>query len=292
MHIGIGLPSTIPGASAPLVLDWARRADAGAFSSLAVLDRLVYPNYEPLVTLAAAAAVTQRIRLMTTVLIAPLRNAGILAKQAATIDALSNGRLTLGVGVGGREDDFLAAPVAMKGRGRRFEQQLDAMTRIWAGRPAGEGVGPIGPQPARTGGPELLIGGGSPEAVRRVGRWGDGYISGGGGVSARVLEAYKLAEEAWKAAGRPGKPRFVAAFYYGLGPDAAERSAAYIRDYYRFLGPTAEYIAKSVASSPEAVQQTLQSCADAGVDEVVAWPCIAELDQVDRLAEAVSGFTH
>ncbi len=290
MQIGIGLPSMIPGAPAPLVLEWARKADAGPFSSLAVLDRLVYTNYEPLVTLAAAAGVTQRIRLMTTVLIAPLRNAGILAKQAATIDALSNGRLTLGLGVGGREDDFLAAPVSMKGRGRRFEQQLQAMTRIWAGQSVGEGVGPIGPKPARAGGPELLIGGGSPEAVRRVGRWGDGFISGGGGVSPRVIETYKLAEEAWKAAGRPGKPRFVAAFYYSLGDDAAERAAGYIRDYYGFLGPTADYIAKSVAASPEAARQTLQSCVEAGVDEVIAWPCIAELDQVDRLEEIVGRF--
>jgi alkanesulfonate monooxygenase SsuD/methylene tetrahydromethanopterin reductase-like flavin-dependent oxidoreductase (luciferase family) len=290
VQVGIGLPSTIPGASGPLVLDWARKADHGPFSSLAVLDRLVYTNYEPLVTLAAAAGVTQRIRLMTTVLIAPLRNAGILAKQAATIDALSNGRLTLGLGVGGREDDFLAAPVAMKGRGRRFEQQLNAMTSIWAGQSVGEGVGPIGPKPARAGGPELLIGGGSPDAVRRVGRWGDGYISGGGGVSPRVLESYKIAEEAWKAAGRPGKPRFVAAFYYSLGDDAAERATGYIRDYYGFLGPTADYIAKSVASSPGAVQETLQRCVEAGVDEVVAWPCIAELDQVDRLEEIVGRF--
>ncbi len=290
MQIGIGLPAMIPGAPAPLVLDWARRADAGPFSSLAALDRLVYSNYEPLITLAAAAAVTQRIRLMTTVLIAPLRNAGILAKQAATIDALSNGRLTLGLGVGGREDDFLAAPAALKGRGRRFEQQLDAMTRIWAGQSVGDGIGPIGPKPMRTGGPELLIGGNSPDAVRRVARWGDGYISGGGGVSERTVAAYKVAEEAWKAAGRPGKPRFVAAFYYGLGSDAAERAAGYIRDYYKFLGPTAEFIIKSAAVSPEAVQQTLQSCVDAGVDEVIAWPCIAELDQVDRLEEIVGRF--
>lgn len=291
MQIGIGLPSTIPGAPAPLVLDWARRADAGLFSSLGVLDRLVYTNYEPLVTLAAAAAVTQRIRLMTTILIAPLRNAGILAKQAATIDALSNGRLTLGLGVGGREDDFRAAPAALAGRGRRFEEQLTLMKRIWSGQPAGDGIGPVGPTPARSGGPELLIGGNSPEAVRRVGRWGDGFISGGGGASARVVEAYKLAEEAWKAAGRPGKPRFVAAFYYGLGPDAGERAAVYIRDYYGFLGPNVEFIAKSIVSSPEAVQQMFQSCVEAGVDEVIAWPCIAELDQVDRLAEVVSGFS-
>jgi alkanesulfonate monooxygenase SsuD/methylene tetrahydromethanopterin reductase-like flavin-dependent oxidoreductase (luciferase family) len=96
MDIGIGLPATIPWTNAPLILEWAKRADSTPFSSLGILDRLVYPNYEPLITLAAAAAVTERLRLMTTVLIAPLRRAGVLAKQAATIDALQEAALPWG----------------------------------------------------------------------------------------------------------------------------------------------------------------------------------------------------
>jgi alkanesulfonate monooxygenase SsuD/methylene tetrahydromethanopterin reductase-like flavin-dependent oxidoreductase (luciferase family) len=221
MDIGIGLPATIPGTKGSLVLDWAKRADSASFSSLGVLDRMVYPNYEPLIALAAAAAVTSRVRLMTTVLLAPLRGAGVLAKQAASIDALSEGRLTLGLGVGGREDDFRVAPASFRDRARRFEEQLDIMKRIWSGQPVSEEMGPVGPPPAREGGPELLIGGYSPTPIRRVGRWADGFISGGVPDPEQVRQMFDLAEESWRAEGRKGKPRLVASLYYVLGPNAA-----------------------------------------------------------------------
>src|SRR3712207_9551971 len=117
MDIGIGLPATIPWTNAPLILEWAKQADSRPFSSLGILDRLVYPNYEPLIALAAAAAVTDRVRLMSTVLPAPLRGAGVLAEQAASIDAVSRGRLNLGPGVGVRETDFYAPPASFPARG-------------------------------------------------------------------------------------------------------------------------------------------------------------------------------
>ena len=286
MQIGIGHPGTIPGVAGQLILEWAKRADAGPFSSLGSLDRLVYANYDPLMTLAAAAAVTQRIRLMTTVLLAPLHNTGVLAKQTASLDALSGGRLTLGVGVGGREDDFLAAPASLHDRGKRFEAQLDTLKRAWSGQPLANDIGPVGPPPVQSGGPELLIGGYGPVAIKRVSRWGDGYIAGGA-PPAMSRQGYDLAEQAWKAAGRSGKPRFVAGMYWGLGPNAAERAGAYIRHYYTFLGPMAEQMASSVPSTPEAVKAAIQAYADVGVDELICWPCIPDLDQVDRLAELI-----
>ncbi|HZU67372.1 MAG TPA: LLM class flavin-dependent oxidoreductase [Ktedonobacteraceae bacterium] len=287
MQIAIGLPGTIPGVSGEFILDWAKLAEVGPFSSFAVLDRLVYPNYEPLITLAAVAGVTERMRLMTSILIAPLHDTAILAKQAASIDALSNGRLTLGIAVGGRQDDYQAAQVPFHERGKRFDEQLATMKRIWSGQPVSDKVGAIGPNPVQKGGPELLIGGYSPEAIKRVGRWGDGFISGGGGPDA-ARQGYNVAEQSWKEAGRPGKPRFVGATYYGLGQDAAEKAAQYIRHYYSFMGPMADRIAASVPSTPEAIKGALKAFADVGVDELIFWPTIADLNQVDMLAELVS----
>jgi alkanesulfonate monooxygenase SsuD/methylene tetrahydromethanopterin reductase-like flavin-dependent oxidoreductase (luciferase family) len=285
MDIAIGLPATIPGTSGSLVLDWARRADSGPFSSLGIIDRLVYPNYEPLITLSAAASVTDRIRVMSTILIAPLRRGGVLAKQAATIDALSGGRLTLGVGVGAREDDFLAAPASYHDRASRFEEQLELMRRVWSGQPVSDEVGPMGPPPVQPGGPELLIGGYSPAAIRRVGRWGDGFISGGIPDPEQVRQMFDVAEESWRAEGREGRPRLVGCIYYALGPGAAERGADYIRDYYSYFGPAVEDMASSIPSSPEIIQSLFQAFEDIGADELVCWPTVAELDQVDRLAE-------
>lgn len=285
MRVGIGLPSTIPGVSGALILDWARRADSGPFSSLGVLDRLVFPNYEPLITLAAAAAVTMRARLLTSVLLAPLRNPALLAKQCASIDALSGGRLTLGLGIGGREDDFQAAGVDVHTRGKRFEAQLSTMARVWSGQPLSDTIGPIGPAPAQSGGPEILIGGRTPTALKRAARWGTGYISGGGGPQAGH-NGYTVVEAAWREAGRLGTPRFVGCAYFGLDDNGPERAAQYIRRYYG-ANPYTDSIVASLPTTASAVKALIQAYTDAGADEVMLWPCIPELDQVDRLADLV-----
>jgi alkanesulfonate monooxygenase SsuD/methylene tetrahydromethanopterin reductase-like flavin-dependent oxidoreductase (luciferase family) len=283
MQIGIGLPATIPGAKGDVILEFARRADDGPFSSLGIIDRLVFPNYEPLITLAAAAGATNRVRLMTTVLLAPLRNTALLAKQAASLDALSDGRLTLGLGVGSREDDFQAAGAPFRGRGKRFEEQLVTMKRIWAGEPPIEGLAPIGPRPVQQDGPELLIGAYAPRAVERAARFADGFIAGGAGPD-RAKQGYEIAERAWKAAGREGKPRFVCAAYFGLGDMA--RAGEYLRTYY--AGPMGEAIANATLGTPEAIKAAVQAFAAIGTDELILWSTIADADQVDRLAEVIA----
>src|SRR3954452_24575324 len=158
MNVGIGLPATIKDVEGDRLLEWARRAEGRGFSSLGVIDRVVYGNYEPLIALAAAAAVTKTIRLTTAILIAPLReNAALIAKQAASLDRLSGGRLVLGVAVGGREDDYAASHSDFHDRGRRFEAMLEEWRRMWDGESFGT-AGAIGPR-AGNGRPQLIIGG-------------------------------------------------------------------------------------------------------------------------------------
>jgi alkanesulfonate monooxygenase SsuD/methylene tetrahydromethanopterin reductase-like flavin-dependent oxidoreductase (luciferase family) len=159
MKIGIALPSNILGVNAQDLIEWARKTDSGPFSTLAANDRLAYVTGDPLALLAMASGVTSRVRLMTSILIAPIRNAGVLATQAATIDSLSNGRLTLGLAVGGREDDYLAGLAPFRNRGKRFDEMLAHMRRIWAGETFADNSSASGPTPVQPGGPEILMDG-------------------------------------------------------------------------------------------------------------------------------------
>jgi alkanesulfonate monooxygenase SsuD/methylene tetrahydromethanopterin reductase-like flavin-dependent oxidoreductase (luciferase family) len=275
MELGIGLPSTIRGVTGQQLTEWARRAEARGFSSLGTVDRIVYANYEPLIALAAAAAVTERIRLTTSILIAPVRaNGALLAKQAATVDNISNGRLVLGVAVGGREDDYDASHVDFHSRGRIFDEMLTEWEQIWAGDE-------IGPDAK----PTLILGGTADVAFERAARYGDGWIMGGGAPDRFAAMAEKL-EAAWSKAGREGAPRKMALAYFALGDHAGEDAKSYLGDYYSFLGDYADQIVSSAATDPETVQQYVKAFADAGCDELILFPSSPDPDQVDLLAEA------
>ena len=269
------------------VLEWARRADAGPFSSVGVIDRLAYQNWEPMITLAAVAAVTTRVRLLTDVLILTIRNAGLFAKQAATLDVLSSGRLTLGVGVGLREDDFLGAAGPFQRRGKHVEEQLPMLRRIWAGEAAAPGSGPLGPAPVQKGGPELLIGARDPKAIARVGKWADGYISGPARPET-IKRYFDIACESWRLHNRPGLPRLLAVRYFSLGPRAADLAAGYQRHYWAYNPEMVQRYLDGVLTSPQAIRDFIRDCAAVGVDELVFMPCDAGLDQLHRLAGVIA----
>jgi alkanesulfonate monooxygenase SsuD/methylene tetrahydromethanopterin reductase-like flavin-dependent oxidoreductase (luciferase family) len=281
MHVGLGLPISDPGS----LLDWARRADAGPFSTVGLLDRLVYDNPEPLVTLAAIAAATTRVRVQTEVLLAPLRQPALLAKQAATIDRLSGGRLVLGLGVGDarRRDDHLAAGTDPQHRGRRLDAQMQLMRRIWAGEPVGEGVGPVGPAPARPGGPEVLFGGFQPAALERVARWGDGFLAAAPPAWAGRL--FDTVKQAWQETGRSGRPRIVAQANAALGPqDVLDDARAAVGGYYAFTGDVRRAV-EGILTTPEQVRTTIAQFEQLGADEVMLYCWARDPVQVDRLAD-------
>lgn len=282
METGVGLPTTVPDVDGGRLLDWAREAEAAGFSSLATLDRLVYDNYEPLVSLSAAAAVTDRIRLTTTVLLAAYRpGTALLAKQVATLHEISRGRAVLGVAAGGREDDFAATGTGYADRGRRLDAMLTAMRETWQGKGPAPGVGPL----PRDGGPPLLVGGHSSAAMRRAARFGDGWIAGGSSASGYADLAGR-ARTAWKEEGRSDEPRMVALVYACLGPHAKERAERYLRAYYAFIGEKAEMAAKAALTDAGALRETVAAYREAGCDELLVFPCTADPGQLTLLAEA------
>ena len=287
MDIGIGLPSTIPGVDRAALLTWARKAEERGFSTLGTIDRVVYGNYESLIALAAAAAVTERIRLTTDILLGPFRgNGAVLAKQAATIDSLSNGRLTLGIAVGLREDDYAATDTPFDERGKLFDAQLAEMKRVWAGEDRGI-AGPIGPPPAREGGPELVIGGNVKAVFRRVAEYGDGWTMGGG-TPDQFRDMSTKITEAWSEAGRGGTPRLIALCYFGLGEGGEEAAREDLGHYYAWLGEeTAGQIIASAATDEDTIRGYRDAFADAGADELICFPTSTDPQQVDLLADAV-----
>ena len=288
MDIGIGLPTQVPDVDGQTMLDWAVRAEERGFSSLGTVGRLVYPNYDDLVLLAGAAAVTQRIRLTTSILIAPLyANTALLAKQAASIDRLSGGRLVLGLGTGGRDDDFTASGLPTISRGARLAEQIEELKRIWAGEERGM-AGAIGPTPAQKGGPPVVIGAFQPGAIRRFARFADGWIMGGG-TPDTFAQLAAVVDEAWRDAGRTEKPRKLTLAYFALGTEAVEQARATVKYYYAWLGEFADQIASGIAVNQEMVKAYAASFEQAGCDEVIFTPGSDRLDQVTLLAEAIAG---
>jgi alkanesulfonate monooxygenase SsuD/methylene tetrahydromethanopterin reductase-like flavin-dependent oxidoreductase (luciferase family) len=285
MDIGIGLPNPIPGTPGRLLVRWAGRAEERGFTTLATIDRVAYPSYESLVALAAAGAVTERIGLMTNILLAATRNPVLLAKEAASVDQLSDGRLTLGLGVGSRRDDFTATERGFEDRGRRFERDLELMHGAWRGELVGGCPKPPTPRPV-AGQVPISMGGTADAVIDRVVRWGAGWTAGGGAPD-QVGPFAERVRAAWKEAGREGQPRIVALSYFSLGEDVIEDSKAYLLDYYGYLGEWAQGIAEGTPRSPEDVRATAGRFEEAGVDELIFDPTVADLEQVDRLAEVI-----
>ena len=282
MDAGIGLPSALLDVEGPELVEWARRAEQRGFSVLGTIGRIAYGSHEELIALAAAAGATERIELMTTVLVAPPRQAVLLAKQAASLQTVSGGRFRLGLGIGGRDDDWLALGVEPKNKGHKLEECIATCRSVWAGRKPAGVLLPVGPQPPHL---PIVLGGYSDPAFRRAGRLAEAFVAGPMPPEA-VAGAYEVVKASAAQAQRDA-PALYAARYVAIGDDVADEADRNARSYYGFGGEAAvRTVQNGILRSPEALRETLDHLEQVGVVEVCLWPLARSLEQVDRVADA------
>ena len=288
------LPVMEPDLDSATLKAWARLVDEGPFSSLCWGERIAFDNPESLTLLGALAAWTDRVRLVTTVLIPQLHDPVMLAKAMATGDMLSGGRLTVGIGVGGRHEDYLAvgADPATQTM-REMADRVAVMKRVWAGEKVTDSTLPVGPPPVQTGGPELLVGTMGPKTVRSAAGWADGLAGTTLDLDVgKQNELFDVARDAWQEAGRDA-PHLATSFWFAVGDGDRPREQVH-RHLLRYMNwiPAAVVDAMAPttgwAGTEDELRTVLQRFADIGTDEIHLIPTSSDLDQVRRVAEVVS----
>jgi alkanesulfonate monooxygenase SsuD/methylene tetrahydromethanopterin reductase-like flavin-dependent oxidoreductase (luciferase family) len=282
MKIGIGLPNGVRDVRPTVIPEGAVAAEEAGFSTVGTLGRVAYPGVMDTVALAAAAGATRRIGLMSTITLGTVWPASLFAKEAASIDGVSGNRLTLGLGVGTRPDDFVVPGLGMDDRGRRLDEDLETYEEIWDAEPVGGGHRPAVPTGTRQ--VPLLFGGQTPRAFARMARWGKGYVSGAVPPSLAAM-GFEFARTAWREEGRYGDPYLVAIAYFALAdPDTGREN---IGDYHAGKGIYTDMVVKGVADGPARLRTVVKEFQDIGADELILSPATDELEDVRRLAEIV-----
>jgi alkanesulfonate monooxygenase SsuD/methylene tetrahydromethanopterin reductase-like flavin-dependent oxidoreductase (luciferase family) len=284
MDIGIGLPNNVVGVPGPLMVDWARRAEQRGFESVTTIDRLIYPSIDSVIALALAAGATTNLALVTNILLAPLYPPAILAKQLAALALAAGDRLAIGIAVGAREDDYIAAGVEFDKRGRLLDQEVTALREAWNGKPV-VGDSSIVPQPVDI---PLLFGGRGKATLRRATTVGDGWVAGALRDYPGQAEFLDRVRQGWRAAGRVGEPTNHASVNFAIGGrDVADAGRRHLAHYYGFKPDYAKLNVDDLITTPQDARDTVRAYSDLGFDRVLFHPAVASLDQVDRLADAV-----
>jgi alkanesulfonate monooxygenase SsuD/methylene tetrahydromethanopterin reductase-like flavin-dependent oxidoreductase (luciferase family) len=290
MDVGLTLPSFVRGVDRAAIREWCRRIDDGPFTSISVGERIAYPSHELVTTLAFAAAATERVRIVSTVAVLPIHDPVRFAKQMATIDVLSDGRLTVGVGVGGRDQDYAALGVPFEQRFARVDEQVAIMQRVWRGETVVEGLPPIGPVPVQPGGPPLLSAAMGPKSLARSAAWANGLAGFDLGPDPAGVDAtFRRAEAAWTDAGRAEPPWLSTSSWFALGDGASERLFGYAFEYLSNFGEkTARALARLCRlSDAGAIRETFAALSEAGCHEIVLVPTTADIAELDRLLAAL-----
>lgn len=293
---GIGIPSHLPGATRTEILGYARKAEELGFDSLWVGDRIVYGNLDPLATLSAVAAVTERVELAPTTLIAPVRTPVEIAKTFATLDVLSAGRSRLVMSVGHRLDDYAATGQDATGRGARLEEMVEIIRLAWAGGPVRHDgryyqidVGPVGPCAVRPGGIPLWLAGDSVPARSRAVRLGDGHMSGTAGLHGTRLMRTDFDRLCLEHGRDPASLPLGATAFFALGTDpgaALARGMADLLPYYGTLHWDPEL--DVIWGSPEAAAERIIRYGAATFETFVLVPSSFGIEQLDLLRDVVT----
>jgi alkanesulfonate monooxygenase SsuD/methylene tetrahydromethanopterin reductase-like flavin-dependent oxidoreductase (luciferase family) len=287
MKLGIGLPNTMPvETDRGLMLAWARLADQAGFHTLSTIDKPAYDSWDPLVTLAGVAGVTERARLATTILQLPNRNETLVAKQAAVVDRLSGGRLDLGVAQGGRGDDYEVFGAEATGRSQRLEEQVGRMRGLWKdARSSSRDRGVTGPAPLQDPCP-IWVGASQEKAIERAVRIGDGFIFGTAGAARMRERTPRLREQAAEH-GKPNLP-IAGLAYVAVGDDAEAALAEATHHTLRYYGELWTEPRNLIHHGPaEKIAAEVAAYAESGIDLLIVFPQIPRLDQVEELARAV-----
>lgn len=292
MKIGMTLPLMEPDISGETLEAWARAVDEGPFASLCFGERMAFDNPETMTLLGACAAWTQRVQLKTTVVIAQLHDPVMLAKSLATGDMLSRGRLTVGLGIGGRIEDYVAVGADPGSRNQAdLAARVAIMKRVWAGENVVPTLKPVGPPPYRNGGPELLAGAQGPRAIRAAAEWADGISGFSFDLNMEeVAASFQRVREAWAQAGRP-EPRLTTAFWFALGDDGRGQMERHLRHYMNWIEPAAlEAMLPSTGFVGHLAQlkDVLRQFEAIGTDEVHLIPTSDDVSQVSRIADLIS----
>ena len=283
MKIGVGLPNTVPGTPGSQLVAWARHAEELGFSTLATIGRLVFPTYEELQALTAAAAVTDRIGLFSNVSIGPVYDQAFLAKSAAGLDQISGGRFVLGLATGWRDEDYRVAGKEYAGRGKRLDEMIEYMQRAWRSDLVDGATKGLTATPTNGESVPLAIGGHTPASFARAARYGIGWTAGGAAPD-DVKSMNASVRDAWTAAGRAGEPRLWALAYYVLGAGGRETATDYLGDYYGDMGVG---MAQQIPADADQIRGAVAAYEAVGTDEFIFDPVSSDLAQLDMLAEAL-----
>ncbi|BBY25177.1 luciferase [Mycobacterium stomatepiae] len=285
------MPVMEPDLDATVLETWARTIDEGPFSSLCWGERIAFENPDNLTLLGALAAWAKRVRLMTTVIIPQLHDPVMLAKGLATGDMLAQGRLSVGIGVGGRQEDYVAVGADPATQTMRdMAERVAVMKRVWVGEKITESVLPVGPAPVQPDGPPLLVGTIGPKTVRSAAVWADGLAGTTLDLDVgKQNELFDVAREAWARAGK-SKPHLATSFWFAFGTPGQSRAQVHrhLRRYMNWI--PAEYVDAMApmtgwAGSEDELAAVLRRFEEIGTDEVQLIPTSSDLDQVRRAAD-------